>query len=54
MGLKLDLEREFYQAAKNLETKSEVREEFVKRVQGLAEDWIDNKLRFVILGLKEK
>ncbi|MBU1111812.1 MAG: hypothetical protein ABIG93_01580 [archaeon] len=54
MGRKIDFEREFFSVAKGLETKLEVREGFVKKIQEQAEEWIDNKLRFVILGLKDR
>ncbi|MBU2561634.1 MAG: hypothetical protein KKD17_05005 [Nanoarchaeota archaeon] len=54
MSLKIDLEREFFKAARDLEKKSEVKREFMTRTQKLSEDWIDNKLRWDIACLKEE
>jgi len=53
MSLNIDLEREFFKAAKDLEKKVEVRQEFLVRVNKISEDWIDNKLRWDIAGLKD-
>jgi hypothetical protein len=52
-SLKIDLEREFFRVAKTLETKHAVRQEFLARINELSEDWIDNKLRWDIAGLKK-
>ncbi len=52
MAKTLDLERHFFKVAKNLETRKEVKETFIKEVTEASEKWIDNKLRFRIMGLK--
>lgn len=52
MPLKIDLEREFFKAAKNLETYDEVKEQFLIKIAQISEEWLDNKFRLGILGLK--
>ena len=52
MPLTIDLEREFYKVAKDLLKREEVKKEFVSRIKKLSEDWIDNKFRLDIAGLK--
>ena len=49
----IDFEREFFKVAKDLETKAEVKQEFLIKIAFLSEDWIDDKLRWDIAGLKE-
>jgi hypothetical protein len=54
MSCIIDFEREFFNIAKNLESKSEVRSVFLARINELAEDWINDKLRWDIAGLKDE
>jgi hypothetical protein len=54
MPKKIDLEREFFRVAKNLETKEETKQQFLQRISELSNDWIDDKFRLGILGLKSK
>lgn len=54
MSSLINLEREFFYIAKNLETKQQVKQEFLKKINTLSEDWINNKFRFKIYGLKNK
>jgi hypothetical protein len=49
----IDFEREFFKVASALESKSEVKQEFMIRVLKISEEWIDNKLRRDIAGLKD-
>ena len=53
MSLNIDLECEFFKAAKELEKKSEVKQEFMVRIHKISDKWIDNKLRWDIAGLKD-
>ena len=53
MSCIINFEREFFKIAKDLETKSEAKQEFMARISYLAEDWIDSKLRWDIAGLKD-
>ena len=52
MPLTIDLEREFFKVAKDLVTRKKVKREFVSRIKEISEEWIDNKFRLDILGLK--
>ncbi|MBU2561629.1 MAG: hypothetical protein KKD17_04980 [Nanoarchaeota archaeon] len=53
MSRLIDLEREFFKAAKDLEKKSQVKQEFLVRVNKISEDWINDELRWDIAGLKD-
>lgn len=48
----IDLEREFFRAAKDINTYLEARKNFLGRVKEISESWIDNKFRLGVLGLK--
>ncbi len=50
----IDLEKEFYKVAKELETKTAVRDEFLRTVTSKSEDWIDQKFRWEIMGLEDE
>jgi hypothetical protein len=50
----IDFEKEFFKVARNLDTKVEVRQEFLSRIEELSVDWIDDKLRRDILGLNDR
>ncbi len=54
MTLKVDLEREFFKVAKNLETYEEVKKQFLERINEISDKWLDSKFRLGILGLKDK
>ena len=54
MALKVDLEREFFKVAKNLETYDDIKQQFLARINELSEDWIDNKFRLGVLELKSR
>jgi hypothetical protein len=54
MAKLVDFEREFFKVARDLETKDEARQEFLKRISELSEEWIDDKLRLRIAGLKDE
>ncbi len=54
MPKKIDLEREFFKVAKNLETKEEAKQRFLQRIGELSQEWINDKFRLGILGLKSK
>ncbi len=51
--MKIDMEREFFKAAKNVETYSEAKKQFMARINEISEEWINKKSRLGILGLKE-
>ncbi len=53
MPPKIDLEREFFNTAKDLLTKKQVKEHFMKKVNQMSEEWIDNKFRMGFFGLKD-
>ncbi len=53
MSLKIDLEREFFKVARDLSKEKQIKKQFLKRVNSLSEDWIENKFRLGILGLKK-
>lgn len=53
MPLIIDLEREFFKAAKDLETYDEVKEQFLAKIKQISEQWINDKFRLGILGLKK-
>jgi hypothetical protein len=53
MSSLINLEREFFKVAKDLESKSEVKRQFLNQINNLSEDWINNKFRFRINGLKK-
>ena len=50
----IDLEREFFKVAKDLATKGETRVHFMIKINKLAEEWIDDKLRLGIAGLENE
>lgn len=52
MPVIIDLESEFFKAAKDLESYSKARKQFIKRIRQISKEWIDDKLRLGILGLK--
>ncbi len=52
MPPKIDLEREFFRTAKNLETYKEVRKRFLAKIRELSEGWIDRKFSLGVMGLK--
>ena len=52
MSSLINLEREFFRIAKDLETKEEVRKQFLEKINNMSEEWINNKFRFRINGLK--
>jgi len=52
MASKIDLEREFFKAAKDLDTYRSAKKVFLSRVNQISEKWIDNKFRLRILGLR--
>lgn len=54
MSSLINLEREFFRIAKDLETKEEVRKQFLNKINEMSEEWINNKFRFKIYGLKNK
>lgn len=49
----IDLEREFFRTAKNLETSAEAKQQFLAKIKEISEDWIDRKFRLGMLGLKK-
>jgi len=49
----IDFEREFFRIARNFEIKSDVRQAFLAKIKELSEDWINDKLRWDIAGLKD-
>ncbi len=49
----VDLEREFFKAAKDIDTYSKARKQFMKRIKEISDKWIDDKFRLGILGLKK-
>ena len=50
----IDFEREFFKVARNLETKEEVKKEFMAQINRFSDEWISDKLRRDILGLEEQ
>jgi len=52
MTPKLDLEKEFFKTAKNIETYDEAKKQFLARIKQISEKWMDDKFRLGILGLK--
>lgn len=52
MPPKIDLEREFFRTAKNLETYAEARKQFLAKIKEISEDWIDRKFSLGVMGLK--
>lgn len=48
----IDLEREFFRIAKDLESKEQIKKEFLNKINEMSQDWINNKFRFKINGLK--
>ena len=54
MPPKIDLEREFFKAAKDVETYKEVKVKLSKRMIEILEDFMEYKQRQDILGLQEK
>lgn len=53
MSCILNLEREFFKVAKDLEKKSEVKPLFMKKITEHSEEWIDDKLRLNFIGLED-
>ncbi len=53
MPLKIDLEREFFRAAKDVGTYSKAKKQFMARIKQISEMWIDDKLRTGVLGLRK-
>lgn len=53
MSTIIDLEREFFKIAKNLNKYKYAREQLLKRVVDISGKWLDNKFRLGVLGLKE-
>ena len=54
MSSLINLEREFFRIAKDIESKKEVKKEFLNKINNMSEEWITNKFRFKIYGLKNK
>ena len=54
MSSLINLEREFFKVARDLETKEEVKREFLNKINNMSEEWINDKFRFKIYGLKNK
>ncbi len=52
MSSLINLEREFFLIAKDIESKKEVKKQFLNQINNMSEDWINNKFRFRINGLK--
>jgi len=50
----IDFEREFFKVAKNFETKAEAKQAFLTKMNALSEEWINDKLRWDIAGLKKE
>lgn len=50
----INLEREFFKLAKDMESKKEVKKQFLNQINNMSEEWINNKFRFRINGLKNK
>jgi hypothetical protein len=50
----IDLEREFFKVAKDVETYKEVKVKLSKRMREILEDFMEYKQRQDILGLQEK
>ena len=48
----INLEREFFRIAKDLESKREVKKQFLNQINNMSEEWINNKFRLRINGLK--
>lgn len=53
MPPKIDLEREFFKTAKDIDTYSKAKKQFMKKIKQISESWIDNKFRLGVLGLKK-
>lgn len=53
MSSLINLEREFFRIAKDIESKKEVKKQFLNQINNLSEEWINNKFRFRISGLKK-
>ena len=49
----IDLEHEFFKAAKNLATHAEAKQQFLARIRQISEEWIEDKFRLGISGLKK-
>ena len=54
MSSLINLEKEFFHIAKDLETKEEVKKQFLEKINRMSEEWINNKFRLKIYGLKNK
>lgn len=54
MPLTIDLEREFFKAAKEFGTYSTAKRQFMKQVKQISETWIDDKFRLGVLGLNNQ
>ena len=54
MSKKIDLEREFFKAVRDIATRKKAKEAFILRISQISEEWIDDKFRLGILGLKNK
>lgn len=50
----IDLEREFFRIAKDLDSCNDVRGNFLNRIKQISEQWIDNKFRLGVLGLNRQ
>ena len=53
MSVIIDLEREFFKVARDIDKYKDAKEQLLKRVTAISEEWLDNKFRLGILGLKE-
>ena len=53
MSPSIDLEREFFKAVKDIDTYSKARKQFMKKIKQISEEWIDDKFRLGVLGLKK-
>ncbi len=48
----INLEREFFKIAKYLDNYSNTKNQFISKINKISEEWIDNKFRLGVLGLK--
>ena len=52
MAATINLEREFFRIAKDLDNYTDIKDNFLSRITQISKEWIDEKFRLGICGLK--
>ncbi len=52
MPVIIDMEREFFKAAKDIDTYSKAKKQFLAKIKGISDKWIDRKFSIGVMGLE--